>query len=91
MYALSHQFKINTYDLTIQLKIRYNHIIIFERLSMSDKGILYLMTTCIDGLVKIGKTGSNNFEDRMYILENNGYRNINQMVGYNGKIITIIQ
>ena len=81
MYALSHQFKINTYDLTITLKIRYNHIIIFERLSMSDKGILYLMTTCIDGLVKIGKTGSNNFEDRMYILENNGYRNINQMVG----------
>ena len=41
----------------------------------SDKGIIYLMTTAVKGLVKIGKTGSDNFEGRMQILENNGYYN----------------
>ena len=41
------------------------------------KGIIYVMTTAIDGLIKIGKTGSANFEQRMRFLENNGYRNIN--------------
>ncbi len=40
------------------------------------KGIIYLMTTAVPGLVKIGKTGSNNFEQRMYELEHNGYRNV---------------
>lgn len=40
------------------------------------KGIIYAMTTVVDGLVKIGKTGSDNFEQRMTYLENNGYRNI---------------
>ena len=44
---------------------------------MSDKCILYLITSCTEGLVKIGKFGSNNFEDRMYFLKNNSYRNIN--------------
>lgn len=34
------------------------------------------MTTVVDGLVKIGKTRSDNFEQRMTQLENNGYRNI---------------
>lgn len=37
------------------------------------KGIIYCMTTVVPGLVKIGKTGSNNFEQRMYTLEKNGY------------------
>lgn len=41
-----------------------------------SKGIIYAMTTVVDGLVKIGKTGSDNFEQRMTQLENNGYRNI---------------
>lgn len=41
-----------------------------------SKGIIYVMTTVVDGLVKIGKTGSDNFEQRMTFLENNGYRNI---------------
>ncbi len=41
-----------------------------------SKGIIYAMTTVVDGLVKIGKTGSDNFEQRMTYLENNGYRNI---------------
>lgn len=40
------------------------------------KGIIYVMSTCVDGLVKIGKTGINNFEQRMTHLENNGYRRI---------------
>ena len=40
------------------------------------KGIIYLMETIVPGLVKIGKTGSNNFEQRMYNLEHNGYANV---------------
>ncbi len=34
------------------------------------------MTTIVPGLVKIGKTGSDNFEQRMYNLERNGYVNV---------------
>lgn len=37
------------------------------------RGILYVMTTVVDGLVKIGKTGIDNFEQRMYVHERNGY------------------
>ena len=40
------------------------------------KGIIYVMTTVVPGLVKIGKTGTNNFENRMYNLEKNGYSNV---------------
>ncbi len=39
-------------------------------------GIIYVMTTAVPGLIKIGKTGSENFGDRMQYLENNGYRNV---------------
>lgn len=41
-----------------------------------NRGIIYVMTTVVDGLVKIGKTGSSNFEQRMYNLERDGYRNV---------------
>lgn len=41
-----------------------------------SKGILYVMTTVVPGLVKIGKTGSENFRDRMYNLERHGYSNV---------------
>lgn len=34
------------------------------------------MTTVVDGLIKIGKTGTSNFESRMYTLEHNGYCNV---------------
>lgn len=34
------------------------------------------MTTVVPGLVKIGKTGSGRFEQRMYNLERNGYFNV---------------
>lgn len=40
------------------------------------KGIIYVMTTVVPGLVKIGKTGSSNFDNRMYTLEKNGYSNV---------------
>lgn len=44
-----------------------------------EKGIIYLMTTAVPGLIKIGKTGINNYEQRMYDLESNGYRNITSL------------
>ena len=40
------------------------------------KGIIYVMTTVVPGLIKVGKTGSENFEKRMYQLERNGYFNV---------------
>lgn len=40
------------------------------------KGIIYVMTSAVPGLIKIGKTGSDNFEQRMYNLEHDGYRNV---------------
>lgn len=40
------------------------------------KGIIYIMTTVVPGLIKIGKTGSANYEQRMYQLEHNGYSNV---------------
>lgn len=41
-----------------------------------SKGIIYIMTTVVPGLIKIGKTGTDNFEARMYQLERNGYFNV---------------
>lgn len=38
------------------------------------KGIIYIMTTSVEGLIKIGKTQQ--FENRMNILEQNGYWNV---------------
>ena len=43
------------------------------------KGIIYIMTSIVPGLIKIGKTGSANFEQRMYNLEHNGYNNVTGM------------
>lgn len=40
------------------------------------KGIIYLMSTAVAGLVKIGKTGTNNYPERMRFLESNGYYNV---------------
>lgn len=40
------------------------------------RGIIYVMTTAVPGLIKIGKTGLDNFESRMYNLERNGYSNV---------------
>lgn len=47
-----------------------------------SRGIIYVMTSVVPGLIKIGKTGLNNFESRMYSLERNGYSNV---VGFRRK------
>jgi hypothetical protein len=39
-------------------------------------GIIYVMTTAVSGLVKIGKTGTDNYQERMRFLEANGYYNV---------------
>lgn len=41
-----------------------------------NRGILYVMTTVVPGLIKLGKTGIANFESRMYQLERHGYSNV---------------
>ncbi len=41
-----------------------------------EKGIIYVMKTVVPGFIKIGKTGLDNHEKRMYNLEKNGYNNI---------------
>ena len=47
----------------------------YDRPNMA-KGIVYLMTTAVSGLVKVGKTGTANFQERMRFLESNGYYNV---------------
>lgn len=37
------------------------------------------MTTAVSGLVKIGKTGTNNYQERMRFLEANGYYNVTSL------------
>jgi len=41
-----------------------------------SKGIIYIMTTAVTGLIKIGKTRTDQFENRMRQLESNGYSNV---------------
>lgn len=41
-----------------------------------SRGIVYVMTTAVSGLIKIGKTGTANFKERMRFLEANGYSNV---------------
>lgn len=40
------------------------------------RGVIYLMTTAVNGLVKIGKTNTSQYENRMRFLESNGYWNV---------------
>lgn len=40
------------------------------------KGIIYIMTTAVSGLIKIGQTGTVNYQERMRNLEANGYYNV---------------
>lgn len=46
------------------------------------KGIIYITTTSVSGLIKIGKTGSDQFQNRMAVLEQNGYWNVNGLKRY---------
>jgi len=41
-----------------------------------EKGIIYVMTTAVTGLLKIGRTETRQFEERMRFLESNGYYNV---------------
>lgn len=41
-----------------------------------SKGIIYVMSTIVPGLIKIGKTEAKSFENKMYNLEHNGYSNV---------------
>jgi T5orf172 domain. len=43
---------------------------------MAEKGIIYVMTTAVTGLIKIGRTETRQFEQRMRNLESNGYYNV---------------
>ncbi len=47
-----------------------------------DKGIIYITTTSVNGLIKIGKTRSDQFETRMANLEQNGYWNVSGLHRY---------
>lgn len=40
------------------------------------KGIVYVMTTAVSGLIKIGQTETKNYKERMRHLETNGYYNV---------------
>jgi hypothetical protein len=40
------------------------------------KGLIYIMTTAVSGLIKIGQTGTGNYQERMRNLEANGYYNV---------------
>ena len=40
------------------------------------KGIIYLMTTVVTGLIKIGSTETKQYQERMRYLESNGYYNV---------------
>ncbi len=40
------------------------------------KGIVYIMTTAVSGLIKIGCTKTEQFSERMRYLESNGYYNV---------------
>lgn len=46
------------------------------------KGVIYITTTCVKGLIKIGKTMTNQFETRMNTLEQNGYWNVSGLKRY---------
>ena len=58
------------------LKETFGHAKKYRRGKQMARGIIYVMTTVVPGLIKIGKTGTSNFEQRMYNLEKNGYSNV---------------
>lgn len=41
-----------------------------------NNGVVYVMTTAVSGLIKIGKAGAKNYQERMRFLEANGYYNV---------------
>ncbi len=49
---------------------------------MANKGVIYIMTTVVNGLIKIGKTDTKQYNTRMNNLESNGYFNVNGLKRY---------
>lgn len=47
-----------------------------SNINPNTKGVIYIAETIVNGLIKIGKTQTNNFASRMYHLEHNGYCNV---------------
>ncbi len=45
-------------------------------MKIMKKGVIYIMTTAVSGLIKIGQTGTENYQERMRNLEANGYYNV---------------
>ncbi len=41
-----------------------------------SKGVLYIMNTVVNGLIKIGTTETKQYNERMRALEYNGYYNV---------------
>jgi hypothetical protein len=41
-----------------------------------SQGVVYVMTTAVSGLIKIGKTSADRYQERMRSLETNGYYNV---------------
>jgi len=41
-----------------------------------SKGVIYIMTTAVSGLIKIGKSQTKQYTERMRFLESNGYYNV---------------
>jgi len=47
-----------------------------KNLGNAKKGIIYVMATAVSGLIKLGKTGTDNYQEHMRNLEANGYYNV---------------
>jgi len=46
------------------------------------KGIIYIMTTAVSGLIKIGQTETSGYKERMRNLEANGYYNVSGLKNF---------
>ena len=46
------------------------------------KGIIYIMTTVVSGLIKIGIAETKQYQERMRHLEHNGYYNVTGLKRY---------
>lgn len=64
-----------------------------ENKMSKTKGVIYIMSTAVNGLIKIGRTMTRQFDERMRYLEKHGYYNVTglkrefaiELVGYEEK------
>lgn len=76
--AIKHKFISNFFFLSVtERKRKQVYNMYEEKIRKEDenmaKGVIYIMTTIVPSLIKIGKAETDNFERRMYTLENRGY------------------